>query len=148
MFQLWKQLALAGLIEGSYSGIAGSGNPWNAIDSNSPRSKMTNGMWAAFPRGDDAVGTTVLYATMANNQFIFGAVSSTGVPENPLLKPEEAWNIDTKLDDGKPGTGNITVRYWNNACGTGGATGADTANSVYNLSTTTAQCVLYFMRIF
>jgi hypothetical protein len=32
-----------------------------------------------------------------------------------VLKPEEASNIDTKLDEGEPAFGRVIAVYWNNA---------------------------------
>lgn len=46
---------------------------------------------------------------------------NTADPTNTVLKPEKAWNIDTKIDDGKPGTGHLIGlgRTWGaNACTT------------------------------
>jgi hypothetical protein len=47
------------------------------------------------------------------------------------LRPEELWNIDTKMDDGKPALGKLVVSRWNQ-CTTGAST-ADTVNARYLL---------------
>ena len=36
-----------------------------------------------------------------------GAARTTGTNLTAVMRPEEAWNIDTKLDDGKPNQGKI-----------------------------------------
>lgn len=50
-----------------------------------------------------------------------------------LLKPEELWGIDTKIDDGRPGTGQVVVARWS-SCTNGAASTADFANANYILN--------------
>jgi hypothetical protein len=69
------------------------------------------------------------------------------------LKPEEAWNIDTKLDDGRPGSGKIFAREYVGFSGTAAskcttsASNTDYAGS-YNLSNSSVACVFYFAKPF
>jgi prepilin-type N-terminal cleavage/methylation domain-containing protein len=147
-FQYWKQLALAGLIEGTYTGIAGAGAASEHLRAtNAPASKLSNSMWGVWYAANYA-GDTGSYALDYQNAYIFGAQTATVHPNTPNLKPEEAWNIDTKIDDGKPGYGKVVAIMWNNACATGGASETDLAPSVYNLSNTTIICGLRFPRAF
>ena len=53
-----------------------------------------------------------------------------------MLKPEDAYNIDTKVDDGKPGTGVITTDFDN----TFGCNTSD--NSAYAVSNQAIACFL------
>jgi len=67
-------------------------------------------------------------------------------PFNVVLKPEEAWNIDTKIDDGKPATGRLVMLGAFASC-------TDTASSSnmgasYLLSNTAAACSLIFRQAF
>ncbi len=146
-FQFWRQLALAGLIEGSYTGVAGSGS---AIDSqpgtNIPRSKMNGAGWGVQYIGG-SYGDTETYTAVYGNALIFGGTVSGSLPRGSILKPEEAWNIDTKMDDGKPGTGKILAfeiaNFANaNACTTSAST-TDYAGT-YALSRTSLACSFYF----
>lgn len=47
----------------------------------------------------------------------YGHVLAFGIPgrheftSNAALKPEDAWNIDSKMDDGMPATGKVTTSY-------------------------------------
>jgi len=147
MWQFWRQLALAEMIEGNYSGVAG---PSSYIDfqpgTNMPKSKVPNGVWGAlnvvigvFP------GNSISYSIDYGNYFILAGGTSVNLP---LLTPQEAWNMDVKLDDGKPSSGKIVAQFWDNACATGGASEFDLANSVYNLSNQTVQCSFYFPKAF
>lgn len=147
--QFWRQLALAGLIEGSYSGYAGSAGIAHCVLGNDcPRSKMTNAGWGTWwpnqygtPYGD--AGT---FSLDYGNVIIFGAPQPNWLPNVPILKPEEAWNIDTKLDDGKPAYGNVIALYWANLCSVaddGTSAGTDYAAS-YKLSDSSIQCAFFF----
>jgi hypothetical protein len=143
--QFWRHLALAGLIEGTYTGLNDSTTTGNSstLGVNVPKSKLNNAGWAIT---NTAPVTTAAYdlsgAGGYGNYFIFGATLTGNLPATAVLKPEEAWNIDTKLDDGKPGTGKVVARYWNNLCATS-TSNTDFAGN-YKLSDSSAQCALYF----
>jgi len=149
MFQFWKHLALAGLVEGSYSGLAGSGGTVHCVNgTNCPVSKLGNGGWYVLSATSAGDGTT--YAVEYGNYFELGANSANAANTAPLLKPEEAWNIDTKLDDGRPAYGKVVARYWNNLCSAaddGTHANNDLAAS-YRLSDSAARCTLIFTRQF
>lgn len=153
MHQFWKQLALAGLIEGSYTGIAGPFTP-NAgqdviVGTNAPRGRMSNSGWGMasfnFP------GDPWTYANNFGNMFTFGGQNPGTFPIAPILKPEEAWNIDTKIDDGRPGQGTIWVRSGGNAWGTSGSCTTSTSFSdyagQYRLSNTAPACSIFTNRV-
>ncbi len=127
-----QHLGLAGLIAGSY-------NPnWPAAD---PLPMKTY----AFPLKLDRASLTYGYhpvdpATQFDN-FVAGhyiyvsALATTGYYSgyrDPVIACVDAWNIDTKMDDGKPGTGNMTsIRT---SCTTD-TTGANFATSAYAVGT-------------
>jgi prepilin-type N-terminal cleavage/methylation domain-containing protein len=129
----WQHLANAGLIEGSYTGVCGTcpGTPassWSVPGTNIPASKLSGAGWE-IGTASDFVDDAVWYW---NEQVVaIGArwLNGRGVAQayiNPVLRPEEAWNIDTKLDDGKPGRGRVAAdNYLFNGCVTG--TAPDTA---------------------
>lgn len=149
--QFWRQLALAGLIEGTYTGlgtaVAGTDN---VLGTNAPRSKLTNagwGFWYLANYGGDG-GT---YAYDYTNMLGFGGYNAGTWPLGSVLKPEEAWNIDTKMDDGLPGSGKILPR---DNVGFGVANSCTTSTSqtdkpgAYRLTTTAPACALHFARTF
>lgn len=151
VFQFWKQLANAGLVEGSYTGLAGSGGVSDSdAGVNVPTSKLGAGVWSIGYLAPTFAGSAQLYALDYGNHFVFGAVTASANPDAAILKPEEAWNIDTKLDDGKPAQGKIIARFWNNACAAaddGTHANTDLAAS-YKLSDSTVQCTLMFRQQF
>jgi hypothetical protein len=46
---------------------------------------------------------TLFYPFNYNNIIIFGAQDASEETRQAILTPEEAWNIDKKIDDGRPG---------------------------------------------
>lgn len=144
-FQFWKQLSLAGLIEGTYSGLSGPGSGHDAVlGTNTPRSRINTAGWST--RGDygnNFAGDAWSFAGNYGNIDNFGSDNGVYGMEGAVLEPEEAWNIDTKLDDGKPGMGMVYGQNWG-ACST--ATSATDRSKDYKLDTTSAVCSLWFLR--
>ncbi|MES2983741.1 MAG: prepilin-type N-terminal cleavage/methylation domain-containing protein [Pseudomonadota bacterium] len=111
-YRAWQHLANAGLIEGSYTGVSNSVtvNSYNSslTTPNSPASKVNGGFWIIQYQGTAPIASTLLFDGDYGNVLLLPNISSPTNGVGALLKPEEAWNIDTKLDDGKPGTGRVT----------------------------------------
>lgn len=151
MFRFWQQLALAGLVEGSYSGISGpAGSIHAVIGSNVPPSKVPAGGWSVRSIQGYFAGNPTSFAGTYGNFFDFGAAFAApvnGSTYSYLLKPEELWNIDTKLDDGKPSTGKLLGVSWT-TCATGAASETDIANATYNLVNSNIICSASFLRAF
>lgn len=109
-FQFWKQLALATLIEGTYTGISGAAGAADAIiGTNVPKTKISNGGYSIQTQASVAAGDTQFYPGAYGNMIQAGTKNPTLRTGFPLVRPEEAWNIDTKIDDGRPSSGFIRV---------------------------------------
>lgn len=142
-FQFWRHLNLAGLIEGSYTGLAGTNNMTHTIGGeNAPKSKMSNGVW--FTNNWSTPCTHCYSGIDYGNSYHIGGSDAGNWPMAPLFKPEEAWNIDMKVDDGRPAYGAVIALYFNNSCGDG--TTATDLNVNYKLSNTSLACTLAFVR--
>lgn len=92
----WQHLANAGLIEGSYAGNhdgCGSGL--------CPNPKIDRTIFWYLQFYDPAWGNCF-------NVEHGNSLQLTSGWDGPL-RPEEAWNIDMKMDDGKPATGKVLV---------------------------------------
>lgn len=149
--QVWRHLAAAGLIEGRYSGLSGTqGVRHHQIagdGANAPASKLANSGWSAIYAPITA-GSEYHFAPTGGgyeNMFHFGAATEDQPPWGPNLTPEEAWNIDVKLDDGKPAYGKVNVRFWADC------TQAATFNDVtaeYRLTETAKRCSLHFLQAY
>ncbi|MFO0110693.1 MAG: type II secretion system protein [Alphaproteobacteria bacterium] len=150
IFQYWKQLTLTGLIEGSYSGIAGTADPSQDLKGvNVPSARLKNAGWKTA-NAANWPGTAGGYALDYGNYLAIGAPLAGGQMLGATLTPQEAWDIDTKLDDGRPAYGFIIARYWNNACSAAddGTSANNDLNASYRLTDSSLQCALYFIKRF
>ena len=126
-------------MRGTPGGFPAASNP----GINTPRSRLANGCWTIYNNIDNAVWN--LTSLTNTNSLVMGALSVTGPghPDfcnQPIMKPEELWNIDTKMDDGRPGQGNIIT--YNTAKQANCTTSNDPATSAYNLSFTSNDCAV------
>lgn len=125
----WQQLAMAGLIEGSYTGIPNVTSAGPNPGENAPRSKISNAGWdyLYYSRNNYSWSDG---STQQRQELRLGVFLSTWTDlyDVPVLKPEEMWNLDTKMDDGKPALGKAFTRAATNC------TTALTINADYLLS--------------
>jgi hypothetical protein len=106
MFRAWQHLANAGMIEGSYTGISGSGGTRDAIIGvNVPAGKVPSSGFSF--RHHSETGSHASFWPYQGNALYFGAKEGSNETLSPVIKPEEAWGIDKKLDDGRPAYGKI-----------------------------------------
>ncbi len=162
--RFWQHLANAGLINGSYTGVfvANTGTP------STPSSKFNTGQWhVAYSNGYNrdantnaydfvTPGTAMDFLVKDRHHFIMskptlghslGRAPSPADGESwpPLFLPEEAWNIDKKIDDGLPAGGKVVARWWDDCTD---ATAADDDNAQYLLADSSIQCSLHFISAF
>ena len=145
--QTWRHLTLAGLIEGSFTGITGAaGGDHTVPGTNIPQSKLANAAWSSQTVGVADPPTWGGYwwaKDYGSAVLILGAQSATGWPWNAVIKPEEAWNIDTKMDDGMPATGRV-ISGQRNSCSTDASVAGTTFSATYALTSNAIACGLLF----
>ena len=152
-WQFWTQLAKAGLVEGQFSGIAGPTEPngYSYVKGvNTPAPKLSDAVWAPLWR-DSVTVTPVSYAMNYGNHLLLARyVLNSSMGFGSLLLPEEAWNIDTKMDDGRPAQGNIIADVWDANCTAvnSGIHSNVNFDSSYNLDMREKRCGLYFRNAF
>lgn len=105
-YRAWQHLADAGMIEGSYSGMSGPAGANNAVlGKNVPASRLSGAgfslFYASYPAG------SADWWPILDHVIVFGRVAGTGWTSGAALKPEEAFAIDSKTDDGIPATGKV-----------------------------------------
>lgn len=115
-FRFWQHLALAGLIEGSYSGTSTNTNA--VLGTNIPRSKISSAGYQMWRDIYSAQGWTGAGSTDTSGGLRFGTWGAfggiVGDPNrigSPVMRCDESWNLDKKMDDGRPGTGIWTLHY-------------------------------------
>lgn len=147
-FRFWQHLANAGLIEGSYTGTAGSGGNVDVnLGENTPRSKLGDAGWSIRDIGTSS-GSSIRFDGIYNDVVEFGLEDGSFSTYLPALSTEEAWNIDTKIDDGKPGSGSLWAMQWNDCTDAADESEAERIAAEYALSTTGLECSLVFMKGF
>ncbi len=137
-YQAWTQMALAGLIPGTYTGTTST--PPTKVGTNVPASRVS-------PAGYQFD----TFSNTGNNIFV-GSETSDGQLWNSSFTPSEASSIDQKYDDGLPGRGTIKGLYGRTAgAGTQTPNGnctspaslTDTART-YVLTEAGKSCLIYF----
>ena len=148
-FLFWQHLANAGLIEGTFTGKRGAPT-FAVLGVNSPVSKIRGASWEVAGQAAPISGSTAVYDGDYGNFLAFGVIRANGGVWDPVLTPEEAWNIDNKLDDGQPAKGKIVAKYWNNLCSKAndGSSTSDDLNASYNLQDSNIRCLMYFRNAF
>jgi prepilin-type N-terminal cleavage/methylation domain-containing protein len=121
----WEDLSVASMIDGSFStatqwiptvSITGSG-----IDAYFPQAKIGQGNYIYVISGGTWTG---VWNSTGINYFTLSAITSidpnSAVHSAPGLTVQQAYSIDTKIDDGLPQSGNVTTLYFNYTLSTGG----------------------------
>jgi prepilin-type N-terminal cleavage/methylation domain-containing protein len=110
IFTFWQHLSLARLINGEFTGSAGANDEaHHIVGTNTPVSKFSGAGWG-IEFYDASPGTDFFNISYDGNILEFGAPQNNNDMDDPIMIPEDAWNIDKKLDDGKPAQGNIIAR--------------------------------------
>lgn len=142
-FRAWQQLADAKLIPGAYTGTPGLSS-WtdNELGLNVPATKISNGgfEWTAF--NASARYPATIWNAQYNTQYLLLGGGNSGTDlVNPLLSPQDAQAIDSKIDDGLSGSGNVLgsdLYDSNGSCLVSPA-------GPYNVSNKAPYCTLLFM---
>ena len=131
VFQFWRHLAQAGMVEGSFTGLAGpSGTAHHQTGINTPESKITSVGWGGGYIDNSAGADTSTFRRNYLNSFTVGS-ETTAYQILPFLKADEAYSIDKKMDDGLPGSG--IVNAWPIGPGCNTAVSNTDYSSQYNL---------------
>ena len=147
--RIWQHMANAGLIEGTYTGALSTPNVNRGV--NVPASKLANAYWMSTSTATPFNATFALLGYPAGTHLMLSSMGgNTAISGSYALRPEEAWNIDTKLDDGKAATGVFIPYIKGNATNTNCTTFAGVAppgdaGLDYALSNPNKDCSAMFM---
>lgn len=136
-FRAWQHLQNAGLVEGRLEGVMGDAAE---VGRNVPRSKISNAGWQFFGLGTGQFDPAGYFYAEYGSSFFFGGNNANMWTQHPVISAEDAYNIDMKLDDGKPHTGRMMAykNAWAPACTT-------TTNQDYALGNTNKGCSPIFI---
>lgn len=142
-YRFWQHLVNAGLIEGTYTGVRGTppgtSDQLDVPGTNLPKTKYRTASIAVVH-----VSTGMLGGGAANWMNIASGVDpGTGILAGRAFPQDDAWNIDTKLDDGMPDTGRM--RAASGGYATGCVTSATPpAYALANSSNSSLWCPLWW----
>lgn len=143
IWTFWEHLANAGLIEGSFNGVHGPNSTIHAvIGQNVPASKFSGAGWGVYHRTPAFSGHANIFDDQGVNILFWGYPITDNRIGAFTLTAEELWNIDTKMDDGKPARGKIRSYHHTNDC-TDAANSAD-LDADYDLDTSDVECAVAF----
>ena len=147
-YRAWQHLSNAGLVEGAYTGISGPGHASaDAIPgTNVPKSRISGAGYVidSMP----ALTGSLYYFDNASptNRLTFGtdggAASSV---HGAVVSPQEAWAVDNKIDDGKPGLGSVST--WKGGYAPGGvncSTDPSPTVALYNIVASETACAVFY----
>jgi prepilin-type N-terminal cleavage/methylation domain-containing protein len=144
-FRFWQHLSNAGMIDGDYTGIHGSADVTHTMPrENAPASRYSGAGWT-IENADYFSGNGTMFEGSYGNYANFGAPTADNSTHEKILLPEQAWNIDTKFDDGKPAKGKIKALWWDDCTL---ATSATNHDADYDLSNQSVACSLFFTDMF
>lgn len=134
----WIHLSKAAMIEGTYTAFAST----TTAAGTNPKAKLSNAAWNAYYVGSPDTTNATYFEGSYGNALMFGGGTNASIPTG-VIKPEEAWNVDTKLDDGKPATGSIlSLESQGSTCSDLATSSSSLSASVYLLSGTSNTCAL------
>lgn len=131
-FAAWVQLVLAHFTDGSYTGAADSGSA--TIGTNIPASHHLDGAGYSLAWVDSPSSLTDdLGRSLSGNYLILASDDNNGtVITGSVLSTDQAYYIDTKMDDGKANYGMVL-----------GGGGSCFSGANYTLTTSGKVCYLY-----
>lgn len=144
VYRAWQQLRNAGLIEGDFNGVQGPGGAADHLPGvNCPDSKLKGGGFSIWYQGATTAAATNFFPYYYNNIIMFGSKAAASYTHSPILSTEDAFSIDSKMDDGRPANGNVHT-FKNTSPITPGCATSDVSTAAYNIAATGRLCNLIF----
>jgi len=145
-WEAWAQLSLADMIPGDFSAEGGTGGKATP-NINVPSTKIDNGGYYLSNTAHNAASDP--FFGRAGNFILIGLDSgaSGNLLATPILSPREAWDVDAKIDNGSPDSGNIFgigLKANGNGCVTNGWEDADAGGDYLVDSDEIACWLVYF----
>jgi prepilin-type N-terminal cleavage/methylation domain-containing protein len=149
-YRFWQHLANAGLINGQDTGVGvGAGNSNAQVGRNVPASRISG---AGYSIENAAGYGTIVWAgeywpaTDASTSIMeFGSNRTDDILNNPAITAQEAYGLDSKIDDGLPASGSVLsfMLAMNPGCIT-----SDTPSISRYTTSKSIVCTLVFKNVF
>lgn len=131
-YRAWQHLYYAGMINGEYVGTETTDAA--EISTDIPPSKAGGGFFIEYG----------VFGMTDNNILVLGmpkATAAAPILVNGVLKPKQAYEIDSKIDDGEPSEGSVHALDGDDATA---ETCVVAATSIYNLQSSGKDCTMGF----
>jgi hypothetical protein len=150
MLRAWQHLSLSGYLPGAYSGFGASTTNGTEPGVNSPASKYLGGVYSFW--GDTCYTSNYYSALQLAGQtgpVLTNGLNTTPIGSYPLLTTQDAFDLDTKIDDGKPTSGKLWARGSDSvvACGSLATTDAcvnSASNAYYTNNSSSPLCQMHY----
>ena len=145
-FRSWEHLALAGLIEGDFTGEPGPDSSYDhVVSTNVPGSSIKGaGYWFAW-RIDNS-SWAKFYNKFHGNHIVLGTESGgLGYFYDGAISGIDAFSIDSKVDDGMGGTGSVMS---NRGYGCTNAANANDFTATYVTTSSVKNCFMVWPKVF
>ncbi len=108
-FRAWQQLNNAGLLQVTAAGISGVGGVNHAVPSlNVPEGEASGSGYSLYYQGVGAGSFFAVNATEVYGHILhYGLYTAASITDAPMLLPQDAWEVDSKVDDGIPWSGSV-----------------------------------------
>ncbi len=151
--RFWQHLSNAGMIEGHYTGIGYKNTTLHegiVIGTNYPETPINGVTFQVRGSRTWAVGNPAHFSDEFPIHFYLGTIACHINPHCAFLTGEEAWSVDTKIDDSKPASGEIRTYKGGATPGWAStskdcATTDDPATAEYNVAASGEGCALVFL---
>jgi prepilin-type N-terminal cleavage/methylation domain-containing protein len=140
-YRFWQHLKNAGLMEGNFTGVAGTGGTTHLVGGENIPFIYGNIALGIYWHGN-MFGDAWLIDGNYGNLFVIGRSRNNNENASSALTGEEAYTVDIKIDDGKPNTGNLLGALYP-FCSTALDGDSDDFAADYDLSQSTTTCSFY-----
>lgn len=109
-FLFWHHLHLSNLLNANMNGQASSGDDFQP-GVNNPLARYSNASWSFEDFGLYSGDVRVFDGNYGHSLFFAGDHGGPSWPDWATMTPEDAWNVDMKVDDGMPAQGKVRALH-------------------------------------
>lgn len=105
----WQHLNNAGLLQVTVTGVSGAGGVnHSVVGVNVPEGAASGSGYSLYYQGVGAGSFFAINPTEVYGHILhYGLYTATSITEAPRMLPQEAWEVDSKVDDGFPWSGSV-----------------------------------------